>query len=182
MKVDKKVLKRVAKVLINKVPKEEEKLLKVVKDLEALATLYKKSSEFRNVLLNPSMELQTKEKILTPIFEKLNIDENVREAVFYLLKIGKGNVLKELDKAFRFEVEKFFATVEGQIITAYPLEESEIEEIKKIVEEKIGKKVEFEVKEDPSIIGGVLVKAGSYVLDGSVKFFIKKLQQQLTQV
>lgn len=79
-----------------------------------------------------------------------------------------------------FEVEKFFATVKGEVITAYPIDENLLEQIKKAVEEKLGKKVEFEVKQDPSIIGGVVVKAGSYVLDSSVKTYLRKLEQQLT--
>ncbi len=182
MKVDKKVLRRVVKVLINKVPKEEEKLLKIVRDLELISELYRKSSDFRNVLINPSIDAELKVKILKEVFNKYGIDEMAQEAVIYLSKIGKGNVVKELGKAFRFEVEKFFATVQGEMITAYPLEEKEIEEIKERIEKKIGKKVELEIKEDPSLIGGFLVKAGSYVLDASVRFYMKKLQQQLTQV
>ncbi len=182
MKVDKKTLKRVVRVLINKVPKEEEKLLKVVRDLEQLSQLYKTSSEFRNVLLSPSIDVELKTKVLKEIFKKYEIDENAQEAILFLVKVGKGNVVKELGKAFRFEVEKFFATVQGEMITAYPLEEKEIEEIKSIVEKKIGKKVELDIKEDPSLIGGFLIKAGSYVLDASVRFYMRKLQQQLTQV
>ncbi len=182
MKVDKKVLKRITKILLNKVPKEEEKILKVLKDLELISTFYRKNTEFRNIVLNPRLDLETKEKILAATFDNLQIDNLVKETIFYLIKINKGNVIKELDKAFRFEVEKLFATVEGEIITAYPLEQSDIEEIKNLVEKKIGKKVEFNIKEDPSLIGGIVVKAGSYVLDASVRFFIKKLQQQLTQV
>ncbi|NPA52083.1 MAG: ATP synthase F1 subunit delta [Aquificae bacterium] len=182
MKVDKKVLKRVTKILLNKVPKEEEVILKVLKDLEIISALYKKSTEFRNLILSPSIELQTKEKILNQLFQELKINDIVKQAVFYLVKIGKGNIIKELDKSFKFEVERFFATVQGEIITAYPLEESYINKIKNLVEKRIGKKVEFEIKEDKSLIGGVVVKAGSYVLDASIRFFIKKLQQQLTQV
>ncbi len=182
MRIDKKLLRRIVKVLINKVPKEEERLLKIVRDLELISELYRKSSDFRNVLINPSIDAELKVKILREVFKKYGIDEVAQDAVIYLSKIGKGNVIKELGKAFRFEVEKFFATVQGEVITAYPLEEKEIEEIKDKIEKKIGKKVELEVKEDPSLIGGFLVKAGSYVLDASVRFYMKKLQQQLTQV
>jgi len=51
LKIDKKVLKRVVKVLLNKLPKEEEKLLKVADDLDTLQFLYKKNKDFRNLLL-----------------------------------------------------------------------------------------------------------------------------------
>ncbi len=181
MKVDKKVLRRVVKVLLHKVPKEEEKLLKVASDLELLSTLYKRSAEFRNLILDPKMNFEKKKEILEKIAEKLDLDKNVTEALIYIAKIKKGPVLKELAKAFNFEIEKFFGTIKGEIITAFPIEEEEIKEIRTLVESKLGKKVEFEVKEDKSIIGGLIIKAGSYIVDGSVKTFMQKLAQQLTK-
>jgi F-type H+-transporting ATPase subunit delta len=181
LRVDVKVLKRVVKVLLNKTPKEEEKLLKVANDLEFLSELYKRNAEFRGLLLNPQMPYEEKVKVLESISEKANLDKNVKDALLYLVKTHKGNVVKDLGRAFRFEVEKFFATVQGEVITAYKVDENLLNEIKKILENKIGKKVEFQVKEDPSIIGGLIVKTGSYIVDASVKSYMEKLRQQLTK-
>ncbi len=181
MKVDTKVLKRVVKVLLNKTPKEEEKLLAVASNLEFLSELYKRNPEFRSLLLNPQIPYQEKAKIIESISEKANLDKNVKEALLYLAKINKGNVVKDLGRAFRFEVEKFFATVQGEVITAYKVDEELLENIKKLLENKIGKKVEFQVKQDPSIIGGLIVRTGSYIVDASVKSYMEKLRQQLTK-
>ncbi len=176
-----KVLKRVVKVLLNKTPKEEEKLLKVANDLEFLSELYKRNTEFRGLILNPQISFEEKEKVLKTISEKANLDKNVEEALLYLVRINKGNVFKDLGRAFRFEVEKFFATVQGEVITAYKVDEELLSEIKKILEDKIGKKVEFQVKQDPSIIGGLIVRTPSYIVDASVKSYMEKLRQQLTK-
>ena len=181
MRVDTKVLKRVVKVLLNKTPKEEEKLLKVVNNLEFVSELYKRNAEFRGLLLNPQIPFEEKKKVIETISEKANLDENVQEALLFLIKHGKGNVVKELGRAFRFEVEKFFATVQGEVITAYEVDENLLTEIKKILENKIGKKVEFHVKQDPSIIGGLIVRTPSYIVDASVKSYMEKLRQQLTK-
>ena len=180
MKIDKKVLKRVVKVLLNKIPKEETALIKVSDDLALIQELYRKEKSFRNFILNPQLPFEEKEKLIDTLSERANLDKNVVEAIKYAVKINKGNILREISDQFMFEVEKFFATVKGEVITAYPIDENLLEQIKKAVEEKLGKKVEFEVKQDPSIIGGVVVKAGSYVLDSSVKTYLRKLEQQLT--
>jgi len=182
LKIDKKVLRRVVRVLLNKLPKDEETLLKVADDLDLLQTLYKKDKNFRNLLLNPKLEVEKKLQFIDELASKANLNDVVVEAVKYLVKINKANILKVLANEFKFEVERFFATVKGEIITAYPLSDEDISEIKDVVEKKIGKKVEFDVKEDPSIIGGVVVKAGSYILDASVKSFLRKLAYQLTSV
>ncbi len=179
MRVDKKFLKRVVKVLINKLPKEEEVLIKVSDDLNLIQTLFRKNKEFRNFLMNPSISFEDKEKIITEIGKKAGFNELVIEAIKFVVKSNKANVLKYIGDEFSFEIEKFFATVKGEIITVFPIEESLVNEIKEKIEKKLEKKVEFETKQDPSIIGGIIIKAGSYILDSSIKTYLQKLEQKL---
>jgi len=180
VKVDKKVLRRVVKVLLNKIPKEETALIKVFDDLSIIQEIYRKDKTFRNYILNPQLPFEEKAKVVDILAEKLNLDKNVVEAVKYVIKINKGSVLREIANQFLFEVERFFATVKGEVITAYPIDNELLEQIKGVIEQKLGKKVEFEAKQDPSIIGGIVVKAGSYVLDSSIRTYLRKLEQQLT--
>ncbi|ACO04148.1 MAG TPA: ATP synthase F1 subunit delta [Persephonella sp.] len=180
MKIDKKSLKRIVKVLLNKVPKEEAALIKVSDDLTLIQEIYRKDKDFRNFILNPSAPYEDKKKIIDSLSEKAGLDPVVKEALEYIVKTNKGNLLKIIGDEFRFEVEKFFATVKGEIITAYPIDEETINSVKEVVEKKLGKKVEFDIKQDPSIIGGIIVKAGSYILDSSLKTYLQKLEQQLT--
>ncbi len=180
MKVDKKFLKRVVKVLLNKLPKEEEVLIKVSDDLTLIETLFRKNKEFRNFLMNPSIPFEEKKKVIAQLSKDVNLHETVKEALEYIVKSNKSNILKYLSKEFSFEIEKFFATVKGEIITAFPIDNTLVDEIKEKIEEKIGKKVEFEKKQDPSIIGGIIVKAGSYILDSSIKTYLQKLEHKLS--
>ncbi len=181
MKIDKKVLKKVVKVLLNKLPKEEKTLLKVADDLELLQFLYKKNKDFRNFFSNPDISYEKKAEFIEKFSKEQKLNEVVVEAIKYIIKVNRANILKVLASEFKFEVEKFFATLKGEIISAYEIDEEDINEIKAVFEKKIGKKVEFEVKQDPSIIGGVIVKAGSYILDASVKSYLKQLASQLTK-
>ncbi|RMD46062.1 MAG: ATP synthase F1 subunit delta, partial [Aquificota bacterium] len=168
------------KVLLNKLPKEEEVLIKVSDDLNLIQTLFRKNKEFRNFLLNPGISFEDKKKVLDNLSQEAQLNETVKEAVKYVVKQNKANVLKYIADEFKFEIEKFFATVKGEIITAFPIDEETVNQIKETVEKKLGKKVEFETKQDPSIIGGMIVKAGSYVLDSSIKTQLLKLEQQLS--
>jgi len=182
-KIDKKLLRRVVRVLLNKLPKDEAVLISTLDKLTTLQNLFRKDKTFRNFVLNPSIPPEEKLKLIDILDEKLKLNDVEKELLRYILKNRKGNLLKYIADEFRFEVEKLFSTVKGEIISAYPLDEETIENVKATIEKKLGKKVEFEfeVKQDPSIIGGIIVKAGSYILDASIKNFLHKLEQKLTQ-
>jgi len=179
LKVDKKFLRRVVKVLINKIPKEEEVLIKVSDDLNLIQTLFRKNKDFRNLLMHPAISFEEKKKVIENLAKEVNLHEKVIEAIEYIVKNNKANVLKYIADEFSFEIEKFFATVKGEIITAFPIDEEIVNKIKEKIEAKLGKKVEFETKQDKSIIGGIIVKAGSYILDSSIKTYLQKLEQKL---
>ena len=181
MKVDKKFLKKLVKGMIKVLGNDEEKLSNASKALDVLSLLYKSNSKFRNLVLSPTVSLNEKEKVISKILDVLNLPGEVKPLILLSIKENKGNIIKELSKAFRFEVEKFFATVQGEVITAHPIDESLLSEIKRVLESKIGKKVEFTVKEDKSLIGGAVIKAGSYIIDTSVKNYLKQLERTLTR-
>lgn len=181
MKVDKKFLKKVVKILLNKLPKDETTLIKALDNLITVQSLFRKDKTFRNFILNPAISLGEKEKAVEIISKELGLNDIVKQALEFIIKNNKGNVLKYIGDEFKFEVEKLFSTVKGEIITAYPVDMDTLENIKATVEKKLGKKVEFEVRQDPSIIGGVIIKAGSYILDASIKNYLQKLKHQLTQ-
>lgn len=181
MKVDKKFLKKVVKVLISGIEKEESALVDAVTKIDLISKLYRENRVFRNILLNPKLSFEEKEKLLSEVKNSLNLSDSIYQVILFVVKENKANILKEIGKEFRFEVKKFFATLKGEVITAHPIDEELLSKIKAVVESKLGKKVEFTVKEDPSLIAGAVIKAGSYVLDSSIKTFMKKLEQELSR-
>lgn len=181
MRIDKKYLKKVVKEIISKSEKSEENLLKVSNALDIIHKLFKENQTFRNIVLNPKASLEDKEKLMGKVLTVLNLDAEVSKILIQVIKDKKANIFKDLNKTFRFEVEKFFGTVQGEIITAHKIDESLLNEIKSVIESKIGKKVEFTVKEDGSLIGGAIIKAGSYIVDTSVKNYLKRLENTLSR-
>jgi F-type H+-transporting ATPase subunit delta len=67
----------------------------------------------------------------------------------------------------------------ADIVTAKPLKTKALEKLKKALAELTSKEVKTEVKEDESLIGGLVVKIGDLVLDGSVKAQIEGLKESL---
>lgn len=181
MKVDKKYLKEIIRQILSKIEKDETILVDAVNKLDVIYRLYKENRVFRNVLINPKLSFEEKLRMLEKVKDVLNLNSVIYEALVKVVKDRKVDILKDIGPAFKFEVEKFFATLEGEILTAHPIDNELLSKIKNVVESKLGKKIEFTVKEDPNLIAGAVIRAGSYVIDTSVKTYLKKLEQELSR-
>ena len=91
----------------------------------------------------------------------------------YLFK----DIAKEITKDINFELDIY----EGFVYSTEPLEKGKIEEISKVISKKIGKKVELKNRLDERIIGGVKVVVHDHVFDGSVKYKLETLKEQLKE-
>ena len=85
------------------------------------------------------------------------------------------NILKNYKRLLRTEIEKRRAKIE----TAAPLAQPVSEQILSKLKQKFGEDLEAEFAVDPALLGGMRVRVGSDVWDGSVRNRLERLQQQL---
>ena len=83
--------------------------------------------------------------------------------------------------ATQFEALKAWAenTVKVQLVTATSVQASLVKQIKKALEQKLGRAVELELEEDPELLGGAVINAEGRVIDGSVKSRLSELAETL---
>lgn len=91
----------------------------------------------------------------------------------YLFK----DIAKEITKDINFELDVY----EGFLYSTEPLEKGKIDEISRVISEKIGKKVELKNKLDSRLIGGVKVVVHDHVFDGSIKHKLETMKEQLKE-
>ena len=85
------------------------------------------------------------------------------------------------------EIERLFAALRSreqglqpvQIRTAYPLDVEEQQRLAEVLKKKFSAEVELSVEEDPSLIGGMVIRAGDLVIDASLRGKLEKLAGEL---
>lgn len=134
-------------------------------------------SELRSVLRNPQIEPPAKTRLLDELLA--DADELVRN--FLRLTAEKGRI-GEIDEIAR-EFERLVAAEERrlsvQVTTAYDLSDDEAQQIVKQIEDASGRKVEATRNVDPSLIGGLVLQAGSLRVDASVRGRLERLRREL---
>ena len=72
--------------------------------------------------------------------------------------------------------------VEAEIISAFPVSEDHKKQIKEVLAKRFNSDIVLNVKKDDSLIGGAIVRAGNWVMDGSIKGKLTKLTDSLKSI
>jgi ATP synthase F1 delta subunit len=133
--------------------------------------------ELRRVLENPELDPQQKAGILGEIMG--DADELVRNFVLLVSEKGRAGEIEEIYR----ELDALVAAEQKRLIveltTAYELSDEEAASILTKIEKASGRTVEATRKVDSSLIGGIVLQAGSLRVDASVKGRLERLRHEL---
>ncbi len=163
------VVRKLVKLLLEKVKKERQELMKISQLLEFIYRLYKSEKDLRGFVLNPTIPKGKKLNFLKALRERFGIEEKLDEVLEYILDLNAIPFLGEVKRVYDHEVEKLLKLSKALLVLARRVNEQELEKIKRVIKDYTGRDYEFEVLEDPELIGGFLLKTSSFVLDVSIK-------------
>ena len=147
--------------------------------LADFAATIDENRELRELLMNPSVAQEQKVRILDAIAKRLGMFPQVRNFVAVIVEHQRLGDLNEILSNYATVADEQSGLIEAQIISAYPLNEEDQKQLEAQIARKAGGQVRSTYLQDPSLIGGVVVKIGSTVYDGSVKAQLADLRQQL---
>ena len=173
------VVSRYADALVS-LAKEEGKLEQYKFAVLSMSETLKLNPELLKYLKSYFVKEEDKNKVIdefTKDFGLKNLTNFTKLLVLkhkiYLFK----DIANEIIKGINFELDVY----EGFVYSTEPLEKSKITEISEVISKKIGKKVELKNKLDERLIGGVKVVVHDHVFDGSVKYKLETLKEQLKE-
>jgi F-type H+-transporting ATPase subunit delta len=143
------------------------------------AVAIEQTPELRAVLRNPQLETSAKARIL----EDLAGDEEPLFRNFLLVVNDKGRIgeLEEIAKEFERLMAREERRLSVELTTAHELTDAEARAIVEQIEKAAGRKVEATRSVDPELVGGIVLSAGSYRVDASVRGRLERLRQTLVR-
>jgi F-type H+-transporting ATPase subunit delta len=133
--------------------------------------------ELHELLRNPQLDARAKAAAVDAVAQEA--DPLVRNLLHLLVEKGRGAEVEEVAAEF----ERLAAIEEGrlsvELTTAYELSDEEMQAIVAQIERASGRRVEATRAVDPSLIGGLVLQAGSRRLDASVRSRLERLRREL---
>jgi F-type H+-transporting ATPase subunit delta len=151
----------------------------VHEDLSDFAAAIEQTPELRAVLRNPQLESTAKASILADLAG----DEEPLFKNFLLLTAEKGRAgeLEEIAKEFERLMAREERRLDVELTTARELTDDEARVIVGQIEQAAGRTVEATRSVDPDLLGGIVLQAGSYLVDASVRGRLERLRQTLVR-
>lgn len=151
----------------------------VQQQLDSFVAAWREGADLREVFLDPSFPANQKVAILDKLNERLGMSQQVRNFIAVLIQHNRLSLLDEVLGEYHREVNKRLGISEVQVTTARPLAEDERRSIEQKVAQMTGARVQATYREDKSLLGGVVVRVGSTVYDGSVRGRLERLKEEL---
>jgi len=138
--------------------------------LNALATLFADSRDFRNTMLNPSIALDERKVLMKTIAERVKLDPMVRNFTLLLLDNERFRFVQDIAQDYQELADRKAGRVRAAVTSAVKLDSTQINSIKAQLMKLTGaSSIELDADVDESLIGGVVTRVGGIVLDGSVR-------------
>lgn len=177
MKKQKLIAKRYAYALFE-LAQELNKLDEIEKDMRLVAETIEAHDEFRKIVEHRLIKKEVKKEIFKKIFTG-RVSEQTMNMLMLVINKGREMYLKDIYEVFYQAYLEAKNIVEVDVTSALELTEEEVNLLENKLKKELGKDVKFNFHLDPELLGGVALKIGDRVIDGSVKTRLHMLEESL---
>jgi F-type H+-transporting ATPase subunit delta len=170
--------RRYAKALFE-LAQQENQLGPIRERLDQIDQMIRTQTELRDLCQNPRYHQEEKKRILASLADRIGSPPLLKRFMDLLVQKNRLPQLPDITKAFGILVDEAQGVEHVQVRVARPLPKDQQAQLKRQLETLIRRDVDLVVDEDPALIGGMVVYAGSRVYDGSVKGQLQRLRREL---
>ncbi|HWX90755.1 MAG TPA: F0F1 ATP synthase subunit delta [Rhizomicrobium sp.] len=138
-------------------------------DLASLRRALETSPDLARLVRSPVFSAADHAKALKAILDKMGANPLTAKFVLLLAQKRRLFVLTQIIAAYERLVARARGETEAEVTAARALSEGEITELKSVLKSKLGKEPRLHAKIDPTLLGGLVVKVGSRMIDSSLR-------------
>jgi len=173
-----KVSKRYAKALLS-LGMEDGRYQEYGKELKVFADFCESYGELNQAITNPAFTLEDRKEILKALLARSAASETIRNFLNLLLDKGRISAVGEISAFYEQLTDEVSNILRAEVVVPRPLTGEVESKLGRALEQMTSKKVRMNVRQDKSILGGIIVKIGDLVVDGTVKAQVQGIKESL---
>lgn len=162
--------------------KEADGLAGLEQDVDALDGAIKSSADFRDLIQSPIYSREAQGNAVAAIAEKMGVSAMVANTLKLMASKRRLFVLPQLVAALRDRIADEKGEVTADVRAATELSGEQEDALAATLKSSVGKDVKMNITVDESLIGGLIVKVGSKMIDTSIRSKLMSLQNTMKEV
>ncbi len=162
--------------------KEGKSVKALESDLEALQSSLSDSADFRSLITSPVYSREEQAGAITAIAKKMKLSGIMANTLNLMAQKRRLFVLPQLVQSLRNIIAEDKGEVTAEVTSAKALTKAQADKLAKSLKASTGKTVTLNATVDESLIGGLVVKVGSRMIDTSIRAKLNSLQNAMKEV
>ncbi len=144
-------------------------------ELQGLAELIRNSKDLERAIRSPVISRADQRNAMDAILEKQGTSSLTRRFVGLVAHNGRLFALPGIIAAYKLRLERSRGETSADVVSAQPLTQEQLAAVGAALKEAVGSQVVLSARTDPSLLGGLVVKLGSRMVDSSLKTKLLRL-------
>lgn len=155
---------------------DKKQLHQTAADLTTLKAMLAESADLRSLLRNPLLTREAKGRAMLALVQRVTLGDLVRRFVAVLAQNRRLDVLGHVIDAYLNQLAKRRGEATAQVSVARPLSARQQRDLVEALRRSVGGRVALDIKIEPALLGGMVVRVGSRMLDSSLRTKLQRLQ------
>jgi F-type H+-transporting ATPase subunit delta len=148
--------------------RDEQQIDAVSRSLDAIEAATAESSDFRALVTSPLIGRADAGKTVRALVPSLGLDPITGRFLGVLADNGRLSELKSVIRIVRALASGHRGETKAEVTSAYPLGDDQIAALKTKLKARVGSDVTIDARVDPALLGGLVIRLGSQMIDASV--------------
>ncbi|MFO7759007.1 MAG: F0F1 ATP synthase subunit delta [Roseovarius sp.] len=162
--------------------KENGSLARLEENTDDLAAAMRESDDFRALIASPILGREAQSAAITAIADKMDLTPEFRNGLAVMTAKRRLFVLPQLLAQLEALIAEDKGEVTAEVTSAKALTKAQSDKLAKTLKARVGRDVKLNATVDESLIGGLVVKVGSKMIDTSIRSRLDSLQNAMKEV
>ena len=160
---------------------ENNSLVEIEGQILGLVEFISKNSQFNEIIKNPTNRIEELQNAIKLISDQLKFNDLLKKFLVFVISKRRFFYIEKILKDFLTICSNSRGEIQAELSVAKEMNEKEITEVKNELDTNFGSNIKLNYKYDPSLIGGLVLKVGSTMVDTSIKNKLQQIEKKMIE-